>query len=68
VGYVGTPVETNALVRFPDGRELVVQVFEQPVEGEPLLAVGMDDGWIADKVSPVAGHPDFVYMINVSGR
>jgi len=60
--------ETNALVRFPDGREVVAQLFELPVEGEPLAGVGLDDGWVADTVTPVDDRPDYFYVVDVSGR
>lgn len=56
------------MVRFPDGRELVAQLFELPVEGGPLAGVGLDDGWFADKVTPVDDQPDYSYVIDVSGR
>ena len=59
---------TTALVRFPDGREVVAQLFELPVEGEPLAGVGLDDGWFADKVTPVDDQPDYFYVVDVSGR
>jgi hypothetical protein len=68
VGETETPVETNALVRFPDGREVVVQLFEQPVEGGPLVGVGLDEGWVADRVTQVGGHSDYVYVIDVRVR
>ena len=64
----GSPVESSAMVRFPDGHEEVVQLFEQPVEGGPLVGVGLDDGWIADKVTPAGDHADYRYVIDVSGR
>ena len=63
-----TPVETSALVRFPDGRDSVVQLYEEPVEGEPLVAAGLDDGWLADKVTPAPDEPDYDYVIVLSRR
>jgi hypothetical protein len=68
VGDVETPIETNALVHFPGGRDLVVQLYELPVEGEPVVGVGIDDGWVADKVTPAPDQPDYEYVIDVSGR
>ena len=63
-----TPVETSALVRFPDGHDSVVELYDQPVEGEPLVAAGIDEGWIADRVTPAADQADYDYVIDVSGR
>lgn len=63
-----TPVQTTALVRFPDGHDSVVQLYNEPVEGEPLVAAGLDDGWLADKVAPAPDEPDYDYVVDVSAR
>jgi hypothetical protein len=56
----------DALIRYPDGREIVVQLFEEPVEGQPLDAVGIDDEVLPEKITPVADNPDYVYVIDVT--
>jgi hypothetical protein len=68
VSEAATPVETSALVRFPDGHDSVVQLYDEPVEGEPLVAAGLDDGWIADTVTPSPDQADYDYVIDASGR
>jgi hypothetical protein len=59
---------TNALVQFPDGSAHVVSLFEDPVIGQPLVGVGIDDGWICDRVELAPpGETEYRLVILVSG-
>lgn len=60
--------QTKALVQFPDGSAHVVSLFEDPVIGQPLVGVGIDDGWICDRVELApAGETEYLLVILVSG-
>ena len=39
-----------ALVHLPEG-DKVLNVFETPLENEPLAGLGVNEGWIVDRVT-----------------
>jgi hypothetical protein len=57
----------RALVRFrPLGEEYILRLIERPEEGRPLVAIGLDDGWIAVAVGQSGGELDYEYVVTVA--